>query len=858
MDTTKDAVSIYSLYTKRFVFPGGSLRKGEGGLRRDSKSVFFSDTYDEPTYLTFRIEFDFDCNEDYAYATEIGSQQFNEMPHPLFNIIFDDIRGGGEKNNTKPDKEIADKIPSLINSNGRDDKTTNYGNIYSAYNYLKYSLGEDRRATMLLQLKAGLYDIQNSYPFYIKSIDGLSDLMKIEPAKGVRIPEDRNTITLKCEEGIDMKITQILQLYRKIVWDDVYQRWVLPDMMRFFKMNIYISEMRLFHDTQHATSSTIDETSSLANSGNYSIPYTNSDFTLVSNAINEMMPTICIECRQCTFDLENTMTHLGSLSSSIKDTQSPTPEIKIHVGNILETHSYKLNRYTEYQEGLNNNKTTTDYYKYSDKLLSEKPYYSDTEGVEDNKTPSELDISSTLNRLGYDAKNQGYTKEVAGVIPGVIPNTYSRGIVSTLIDNAFGYLSGTIGTALQYGKDALMSIPIGNGYTVGDVWSSITTGDVGYLFNMIRDAIEQNDAVYDYEFTNGPGAASGPMVRIILQNIVDSAATSGGVSPFVQTAMQIVNNPSVATDATNKIADIYNAYQKLVTNEAIDDKDNGYKNPGLVQPNYTSTSNDIAPSDPIDPSNKGISNEVIDDTDKGYSNPGLINPGYVSTANTTPLMNNIDPNNKGLSNEVIDDTDNGYSVISLVQPPYVSTANEHPLIDPFDPNNRGLTNEAISDSDNGYADPGLVQPEYQSTASITPVIDNNDPSNKGLSNEVIDDTDSGYSDQGMVQPNYTSTAIDNPVIDNTNQNNKGLSNEVIEDVDSGYSNPGMIQPAYTSSANNGTVVDNTIKDNKGLSNEVIDDTDKGYSTPGLINEKSHSLATSGRKINWRGITLTTS
>ena len=63
---------------------------------------------------------------------------------------------------------------------------------------------------------------------------------------------DNNKLTIKCLEGLDQKITQLMQLYRKAAWDDVYQRWILPDMMRFFTMRIYVSEMKLFHTMSKA------------------------------------------------------------------------------------------------------------------------------------------------------------------------------------------------------------------------------------------------------------------------------------------------------------------------------------------------------------------------------------------------------------------------------------------------------------------------------------------------------------------------------------------------------------------------------------------------------------------------------
>jgi hypothetical protein len=43
-----------------------------------------------------------------------------------------------------------------------------------------------------------------------------------------------------------LKVKTLLQLYRKAAWDDAWQRWILPENMRQFKMIIYVFERRMF------------------------------------------------------------------------------------------------------------------------------------------------------------------------------------------------------------------------------------------------------------------------------------------------------------------------------------------------------------------------------------------------------------------------------------------------------------------------------------------------------------------------------------------------------------------------------------------------------------------------------------
>jgi hypothetical protein len=118
--------------------------------------------------------------------------------------------------------------------------------MYSAFQYLR-SRNEDTRAKYLYYFVNGLFEIQHDYPFIFKKISGLNELEKMDPTAGQRLKNPVN-ITLECYEGLDMKIRTLMEFYRKAAWDDVYQRWILPENMREFKMIIYVFERRTFHD----------------------------------------------------------------------------------------------------------------------------------------------------------------------------------------------------------------------------------------------------------------------------------------------------------------------------------------------------------------------------------------------------------------------------------------------------------------------------------------------------------------------------------------------------------------------------------------------------------------------------------
>lgn len=444
-----------------------------------SKSVitptYFARAFDEPTYLTFRIKFHtdpVDCPYNYKYTTSAASidnsEEYDFMPEPLL---------------MKPDfKELFYRMLGDIN--------TSFAKTYSAYNYLRANLGEAGRACLLLDLINEINDIQTTYPFYFKSISGLDGLMNADSTKGVRVP-DGTKITLSCYEGLDLKINQILQRYKKIVWDDVYQRWVLPDMMRYFSMSIYISEVRLFHSFKSAigkitkyneldvgdawlnvtntnndstwestrgriskgisaasvltnkvlgTNSTVtnvlgmaSDISSTADSllGTYNMGFAK----LCNNAINSIMPTIELRCHMCEFDISNIGSSFSELASAPDQPTEATIDIKI--GQVEEIQTYPLSRHIEYDGKTDNVLHRT----FSDKYLT-KNYNNFKKNIKDYTYVDDLkDNVEALNtplKNKYPGKNSALFNEIDKLEYYIHrKDTSSDNLVDTIISDAY-------------------------------------------------------------------------------------------------------------------------------------------------------------------------------------------------------------------------------------------------------------------------------------------------------------------------------------------------------------------------------------------------------------------------------------
>lgn len=406
----KEPSSIKDLYT-------------DGFLVRDSQFSpdFFVRAFDEPTYLTFRVEFNFgDTDSEYrnmAYNNNGLTENITDSRlDTMYDYLPEPFLEPYKRESKNRFMESSYRTSTYEDEDGNswtenDVIDASLGKTYSTETYLDFSLGDHGRAALLHNFKLALKDIQDNFPYYLTSINGIGSLFKVEHSSGIRLKDAK--IEIECMEGLDLKITQILNMYKKIVWDDVYQRWVLPDMMRFFNMKIYISEIRLFHDfvkgnpnkqelhdfseknkrnnlystesnwlqkaenglkTATALSNTFLGTKShLTQAINYasstydtakglydSISGAIIDINMCNSAFNYVIPTICIDCHMCEFDISSINDHLNSLKSA-KVTDSPRPKITIKVGQAKDTQIYPLNASLKYINNKGYYNTITQY-----------------------------------------------------------------------------------------------------------------------------------------------------------------------------------------------------------------------------------------------------------------------------------------------------------------------------------------------------------------------------------------------------------------------------------------------------------------------------------------------------------------
>lgn len=135
---------------------------------------------------------------------------------------------------------------------------------------------EDTRAEYIKEFTRGLLQIQKNMPYIFYNVSGIDKLREFQPKTGFRLKDTK--ITIDCYEGIDMKIKTLLELYRKAAYDEVWQRWILPDIYRYFKLIIYVYDKRILRNPL----------------GEYSLD-------------QENFPIMAFECGPCEIDLMSTL-----------------------------------------------------------------------------------------------------------------------------------------------------------------------------------------------------------------------------------------------------------------------------------------------------------------------------------------------------------------------------------------------------------------------------------------------------------------------------------------------------------------------------------------------------------------------
>jgi len=256
-------------------------------LKHDNfRKGIYTDPYDEPTYLTFAIDF-----------------RFEEIPVP------------------NPTSELGLFNSPLFNTGGHS----------SAINFL-ISRGFDPQADGLATFREILRYLTFNAPWYFQSIEGLSEVysQNTDQSKGFKTKDIE--LTIKTLEAVDLRIHELAGLYRNAIFDNKFRRERVPDNLRWFSMDIYIAEFRNLRYRLPGVAQNVANTLGV-NTG--AIGNVVGGGNLFSNVMDQY-GYIKFECRQCEFDFSSTLPIGRSIDIGGSGRKAEENEFKIKIGWVNE------------------------------------------------------------------------------------------------------------------------------------------------------------------------------------------------------------------------------------------------------------------------------------------------------------------------------------------------------------------------------------------------------------------------------------------------------------------------------------------------------------------------------------------
>jgi hypothetical protein len=219
---------------------------------------FLIDPFDEPTYLTFAIDF-----------------KFEDTPSPNKEDMTNEVLLGNSP---------------LFNQYGSN----------SASSFL-LSRGYPDQAHGLTQFKQILKYLTLQAPWYFQSIDGLGEMYEqsTDQSAGYRTKDIK--LTVSTLEAIDLRIFELATLYRNAIFDNKFRRERVPDNLRWFSMDIYIAE---FRNIRYRLPGVAQEAAKIAGVDTGALGNIIGGGNALSTVMDQFGYTK-FTCRQCEFDFSN-------------------------------------------------------------------------------------------------------------------------------------------------------------------------------------------------------------------------------------------------------------------------------------------------------------------------------------------------------------------------------------------------------------------------------------------------------------------------------------------------------------------------------------------------------------------------
>lgn len=207
-------------------------------------------------------------------------------------------------------------------------------NINSASAYLT-RIGDKVRLNYLQTFINLLRNISTQTAWFFDSISGLDEAWKRD--YNMPLLADK-MLTITCRESIDLRMTALIDLYRKACFDWVNRREVVPINLRLFEMTVYVYDYRIFNDFEGRN----DE---LGNSkkndllklfGTKDVNFEATDYLNIGRTTNRIVYTF----KNCEFQISEAP-HLADIKNS-NDSEIISQSIAIKYQDVEEDNVYNM------------------------------------------------------------------------------------------------------------------------------------------------------------------------------------------------------------------------------------------------------------------------------------------------------------------------------------------------------------------------------------------------------------------------------------------------------------------------------------------------------------------------------------
>jgi len=269
----------------------------------------FLDAFDEPTYLTFAIDFKFDSDSSMNASSIAESRLWDS---PLFDLKSEQ----------------------------------------SAFKFLN-NRGYTAQAKAIKTFRSLLQYLTFDAPWYFQSISGLTSMYKNTTDMSISNRGSSASVDVGTLEAVALRVQEIAALYRNIVFDLKYRRERVPDNLRWFSMDIYLPEFRnMRYRLPNIAASGANvlgiNTSAINNAVTTASQLTNNVSNFIGAASNKRSAGFDISsvmkqfgyikftCRQCEFDFSDSASFSQTINIGGSSVSAATNKFKIKIGYFEE------------------------------------------------------------------------------------------------------------------------------------------------------------------------------------------------------------------------------------------------------------------------------------------------------------------------------------------------------------------------------------------------------------------------------------------------------------------------------------------------------------------------------------------